>query len=119
LEKSKQIAESQGGSLKQTNNQLESLSNAQVVVAKSWSGWQGYDNRETESQIRKQYQNWMIDPQKMALTNNAGFMHCLPVRRNVVVHDDVIDGSNSWTKETAGLRMWTAMALLEAMLREI
>ncbi len=118
LEKSKQMAESQGGSLKQTHDQLDALSNAQVVVAKSWSGWDNYENREAESEVRKNHKNWIVDPQKMALTNNAGFMHCLPVRRNVVVCDEVIDGPQSWTKETAGLRMWTAMALLEAMLKE-
>ena len=119
LEKSHSIAESNGGSVQKTHDQREAFSGAQVVVAKSWSGWQGYENREAEAQTRTQYQNWIIDSDKMALTNQAGFMHCLPVRRNVVVRDEVIDGSQSWTKQTAGLRMWTAMALLEQMLGEM
>ena len=119
VEQSKNIAQSHGGSLKQSHNQIEALSGAQVVVAKSWSGWQNYGNRVKEAETRSRYHNWMIDVEKMARTNQAGFMHCLPVRRNVVVHDEVIDGPLSWTKQTAGLRMWTAMALFETMLGEI
>ena len=58
----------------------------------------------------------MVSADKMALTDSAGFMHCLPVRRNVVVSDEVLDSPSSWTRYTAGMRMWTAMALLEQML---
>ena len=116
LEKSKSIAEKQGGSFRQTNDQSSALSGANVVVAKSWSGWQGYGKREEEAVAREKHKDWIIDSEKMALTKRAGFMHCLPVRRNVVVCDAVIDGPNSWTKKTAGLRMWTAIALLESML---
>lgn len=119
LEQSKSIAQSRGGSLRYSHNQAESLKGAQVVVAKSWSGWHNYGNREKEAIIRSQHHNWIIDGEKMAKTNQAGFMHCLPVRRNVVVCDEVLNGSQSWTKQTAGLRMWTAMALLETMLGEI
>ena len=119
LEKSHTIAQSNGGSVTQTHDQKRAFSGAQVVVAKSWSGWENYENREEESQKRDQHQDWIINSEKMALTNQAGFMHCLPVRRNVVVCDDVIDGAQSWTKQTAGLRMWTAMALLEHMLGEL
>ena len=119
MDKTNSIAESHGGSFTQTHDQNQAFSGAQVIVAKSWSGWEGYENREEESYTRKKYQNWIVNREKMDLTNQAGFMHCLPVRRNVVVSDEVIDGENSWTKQTAGLRMWTAMALLEKMLGEI
>ena len=119
VEQGKTIAQSHGGSIQQSYDQVDALRGANVVVAKSWSGWQGYGNREKEAVIRSQYHNWMIDGEKMAHTNQAGFMHCLPVRRNVVVHDEVIDSPQSWTKETAGLRMWTAMALLETMFGEM
>lgn len=119
LEKSHTIAQSNGGSITQTHDQQQAFSGAQIVVAKSWSGWENYENRMEESQKRAQHQDWIVNSEKMALTNQAGFMHCLPVRRNVVVSDDVIDGAQSWTKQTAGLRMWTAMALLEQMLGEL
>ena len=102
-----------------THDWKEAYEGAQVVVAKSWSGVQGYGNRFVETQIRQNYQEWMVTPDKMALTDTAGFMHCLPVRRNVVVSDAVIDGPMSWTKYTAGMRMWTAMALLEEMLEQM
>ena len=119
LEKSSAIAQSNGGSFQRTHNQKQAFSGAHVVVAKSWSGWENYENREEETQNRKRHKDWIITTEKMDLTHQAGFMHCLPVRRNVVVCDDVIDGSQSWTKQTAGLRMWTAMALLEKMLGEV
>ena len=70
----------------------DGLRGAQVVVAKSWSGWDGYSDREEESKIRKTFSNWLVDATKMSYTANAGFMHCLPVRRNVVVADEVING---------------------------
>ena len=119
MERCSSIAGSQGGSLRVTHDWKDAYKGAQVVVAKSWSGVQGYGNRFFETQIRQNYQEWMVTPDKMALTDNAGFMHCLPVRRNVVVSDAVIDGPMSWTKYTAGMRMWTAMALLEEMLEQM
>ena len=53
--------------------------------------------------------------ERMAKTSGAGLMHCLPIRRNVVATDAVLDGPHSWVHETAGLRMWTTMALLERL----
>ena len=110
------LAEQGGGSLHVTHDLKEAYTGAQVVVAKSWSGMQGYADREAEARIRQGHRDWMVCPEKMALTDGAGFMHCLPVRRNVVVHDEVIDSPSSWTNHTAGMRMWTAIALLEQLL---
>jgi N-succinyl-L-ornithine transcarbamylase len=58
----------------------------------------------------------MITLDKMALTNNAKFMHCLPVRRNVVVADAVLDSPNSIVVQQAGNRVWAAQAVLKQML---
>ena len=110
------LATREGGSLRITHDPKEAYSGAQVVVAKSWSGVQGYGNRFAETQLRKSYSDWMVTAEKMQHTDSAGFMHCLPVRRNVVVSDEVLDSPSSWTHYTAGMRMWTAMALLEQML---
>jgi N-succinyl-L-ornithine transcarbamylase len=88
-----------------------------VVQAKAWSGWSGYGRREDEAEERRRHFGvWRLDGEAMALTDDAFFMHCLPVRRNVVVTDEVIDSPRSLTNETGGLRMWTAMALLERFL---
>ena len=59
----------------------------------------------------------MIDENKMKLTNNAKFMHCLPVRRNVVVEDDILDSKNSLVIEQANNRTYAAMAVLKNILQ--
>ena len=101
-----------------THDQASAMDGARVVLAKSWAGFSGYGRREEEAATRATLSDWRIDGDTMGRTDNAGFMHCLPVRRNVVVTDDVIDSANSWVYETAGLRMWTAMALLERLVTE-
>jgi len=59
----------------------------------------------------------MVDAEKMKLTNNAKFMHCLPVRRNVVVSDDVIDSKNSVVIEQANNRTYAAHYVLKEILK--
>ncbi len=102
-----------GGSVRVVHDPDAAMEGAQVVVAKSWSGWSGYGRREEEASIRATLGDWTVTPERLARTDSAGFMHCLPIRRNVVATDAVLDGPHSWIHETAGLRMWTAMALLE------
>lgn len=104
-----------GGGLTVSHDQQAAMRGARVVVAKSWGGWSGFEDREAEAVRRARLSSWRVNPEDMGLTDSAGFMHCLPVRRNVVVHDDVIDGPQSWVHREAHRRMWTAMALLEAM----
>ena len=111
-------AEATSGSVVVSHDQEEALRGARVVVAKSWSGFSGYGDREAECGRRAAHADWMVTADKMAGTADAGFMHCLPVRRNVVVDDAVLDGRASWVHEEAGLRMWTAMSLLERVLGE-
>ena len=109
-------ARSRGGDVRVMHEQAAAMEGAQVVVAKSWGGVPGYDDRALEAKRRADLGHWCVDERTMSATDGAGFMHCLPVRRNVVVSDGVLDGEASWAMETAGLRMWTAMALLEQML---
>lgn len=98
------------------HDQDEALRGARVVIAKSWSGTAGYGRRDEEAQVRAGLGDWQVTADKMGLTNDAGFMHCLPVRRNVVVSDAVIDGGCSWVREEAEMRLWTVLALLEQLL---
>jgi N-acetylornithine carbamoyltransferase len=88
------------------------LTGADVVYAKSWSGWSFYGRREEEAEARAAASAWRVD----AVPDGAGLMHCLPVRRNVVVGDAVLDGPASWVQEQAALRLWTAVAVLERQL---
>ncbi len=91
-------------------NQARALAGADFVYAKNWSSFSDY------GKIISPPENWMITPEKMALTNQAKFMHCLPVRRNVVVSDQVIDSPDSLVIEQAGNREFAAQAVLEKLL---
>lgn len=110
------LAGQHGGNVRISHDQDAALRGARVVYAKNWSGFSWYGRRDEEATARSGLGSWTVTGKKMALTEDAGFMHCLPVRRNVVVSDSVIDGPNSWTNETGGLRMWSAMAALERLL---
>lgn len=98
------------GNAKVTTNQDEALAQADFVFAKNWSAVEDY------GKILSTDSKWMITPEKMALTNNAKFMHCLPVRRNVVVADAVIDSPNSLVLQQANNRVYSAQAVLKQML---
>jgi N-succinyl-L-ornithine transcarbamylase len=98
------------GNAKVTNNQNEAFEGADFIYAKNWSSYQDY------GKILSQDPSWMISTQKMALTNNAKFMHCLPVRRNVVVEDAVLDSPNSLVIQQAGNRVWAAQVVIKEML---
>ncbi len=113
-----ELAQATSGTVRITDDQQAAFRGAKVVVAKSWSGFSGYGDRDAEQLRRAEHRDWTVTTDKMGLTDSAGFMHCLPVRRNVVVSDAVIDGDGSWVHEEAGLRLWTTMALLENILGE-
>jgi N-acetylornithine carbamoyltransferase len=110
------LAAAQGGAVRATGDRAAAIGGARVVVAKSWGGWSGYGRRDDEARRRAELASWRIEAADLA--RGAGLMHCLPVRRNVVIADAALDGPTSWVIETAHRRMWTAAALLEAMLAE-
>lgn len=93
-----------------TNDQDEALAGADFVYAKNWSSYEQYGT------ILSKDISWQITPQKMSLTNNARFMHCLPVRRNMIVHDDVIDSPASIILPQAKNRVTSMQTVLEIML---
>lgn len=94
-------------------NQDKALEGADFVYAKNWSSFKEYGKILTKDP------NWMVTEQKMSLTNNAKFMHCLPVRRNVVVSDEVLDSENSVVIQQAGNREFAAQAVLTEMLKAL
>jgi len=93
-------------------NQEEAFKNADFIYAKNWSAFNDY------GQVLKTDLDWMITPRKMDLTNNAKFMHCLPVRRNVVVADEVLDSKtkNSIVIQQANNRTYAAQIVLKKIL---
>lgn len=95
-----------------TADQDAALRDADFVYAKSWSSTSDYGSLGTG------LDDWQVTAEKMALTNDARFMHCLPVRRNVVVADAVLDNpEQSLTIQQAGNRQWAAQAALAMLLR--
>jgi N-succinyl-L-ornithine transcarbamylase len=82
------------------------------IYAKNWASYTSY------GQILSKDFGWTVNEEKMDLTNNAKFMHCLPVRRNVVVTDGVLDGSSSIVVEQAANREITAQAVLKMILED-
>ncbi|MDX2306427.1 MAG: N-acetylornithine carbamoyltransferase [Microscillaceae bacterium] len=91
-------------------DQNKALEDADFVYVKNWSSYTHY------GQVLSQDIDWMVTPEKMQLTNQGYFMHCLPVRRNVVVSDAVIDGAQSLVLPQAANRVFSAQAVLEAIL---
>ncbi len=94
-------------------DQRKAFADADFIYAKNWSSYQEY------GKILSTDSDWMVTAEKMTLTNNAHFMHCLPVRRNVVVADAVIDSDQSLVIEQAGNRAVIAQAVLKKILENL
>tara|TARA_S200000501_G_scaffold108323_1_gene101704 strand:- start:496 stop:1446 length:951 start_codon:yes stop_codon:yes gene_type:complete len=92
------------------HDQKEAFINADFIYAKNWSSYENY------GKVLINDSSWKIDRNKMSLTNNAKFMHCLPVRRNVVVDDDVIDSENSLVISQAENRIYSALIVLKKLI---
>jgi len=93
-----------------TNNQEEALADADFVYVKNWSAFEPY------GQIFPGNEDWMLTNEKLKITNIAKVMHCLPVRRNLELSDEILDGDSSIVVHEAGNRVWAAQAVLKRML---
>lgn len=97
------------------HDQRKALEGADFVYAKNWSAYEAPNYGKVLSQDR----DWTVDAEKMALTDNAAFMHCLPVRRNMIVTDDVIDSPRSLVIQEAANREISAQTVLKRMLESL
>ncbi len=93
------------------HDQDRALKNADFVYVKNWSTYQDYGKMYTNNP------EWMLTTKKLSLTNQAKLMHCLPVRRNVELSDEVLDGPNSVVTRQAGNRVWAAQSVLSEILK--
>lgn len=98
-----------------THNQDEALIGADFVYAKNWSAYTDPNYGKVLSTDR----SWTVTSEKMALTNNAFFMHCLPVRRNMIVSDDVIEAPTSLVIPEAANREISAQVVLKRILESL
>ena len=94
-------------------NQDKAFENADFIYAKNWSNYNDY------GKVTNTDKNWTVTAEKMKLTNNAKFMHCLPVRRNVIVADEVIDSENSIVIQQAHNRTYSAQLVLQKILKRL
>ncbi|MCU4174749.1 N-acetylornithine carbamoyltransferase [Carboxylicivirga sp. N1Y90] len=94
-------------------DQNKAFENADFIYAKNWASYSEY------GQILSKDRSWTVDEEKMKLTNNAKFMHCLPVRRNMIVSDEVIDSENSIVIDEAANREVSAQVVIKRMLENL
>lgn len=103
------------GGARVTHDQDEALRGADFVYAKNWSAYEGDNYGKVLSRDR----SWTVTKEKMALTDNAFFMHCLPVRRNMIVSDEVIESPRSLVIPEAANRVVSAQTIIKKMLESL
>lgn len=106
-----QLSETFSAGIPTTHNQEEAFAGADFIYAKNWSSYTAYGQTPTVTE------DWTITSEKMSLTNQAQFMHCLPIRRNVVASDAVIDGSLVY--QQAKNREYAAQTVLQNLLEDL
>jgi N-succinyl-L-ornithine transcarbamylase len=94
-------------------NLQEALAGADYIYVKNWSSYKEY------GKILPFSEGWMMDNEKLQLTNDAKVMHCLPVRRDLELSSEILDGPNSLVIQEAGNRLWAAQAVLKTLLQDI
>jgi N-succinyl-L-ornithine transcarbamylase len=95
------------------HDQQEALKDADFIYVKNWSAFEPY------GKVLPGNENWMLTNESLKTTNNAKVMHCLPVRRNLELSDEILDGPNSVVVHEAGNRVWAAQAVLKDILESL
>jgi N-acetylornithine carbamoyltransferase len=117
MEKAQKAAAAAGGSVTETADRVAALDGARVVYAKEWGSTAYYGDIEADLRLRADLNHWRVDESWFAKTSpDAKLMHCLPVRRNVAVADEVLDGPRAVVKRAAFNRLVVQMAVLHRML---
>lgn len=117
MDKARSAATAAGGSVTETDDRSAALEGAQVIYAKSWSSTRHYGNRVADEEHRRGLDDWCVDESWFTTAQpDCRFMHCLPVRRGVVVADEILDGPRSVVIQEAQNRMYAQMAVLHQML---
>lgn len=117
MQKASNAAAASGGSVRETDQRDEAMEDAHIIYAKSWSSTQHYGDKLNDQKLREQHLNWCVDEQWFnKAKDDCRFMHCLPVRRGVVVADEILDGPRSVVIPEARNRMLAQMAVLHQML---
>lgn len=108
-----------GGSLEETSERAAALGGARIVCAKSWGRLDAYGQPPERTRPADDLRaEWIVDEAAMARTDDAWFLHCLPIRRNVIATDAVLDSRRSAVARQAANRLWSAAALLARLLSD-
>ncbi len=105
-----ELAPQFAGNARIEHDQMKAFEGADFIYAKNWSSYKEY------GQILSKDMSWTVGARQMAVTNNAYFMHCLPVRRNMIVTDEVIDSPQSLVIPEAANRVVSAQVVMKRML---
>lgn len=117
MARARHAADTSGGRVRETSDRREALEGAVALYAKSWASPLHYGDGEAETAIRQRLTGWRVDPDWFdRAAPGCRFLHCLPVRRNVVVADAVLDSARSAVVPQAHNRMWVQMAVLHRLL---
>ena len=117
MAKARAAADRSGGSVVETDDRVEAMTGAHVIYAKSWSSTGHYGDRVADEKLRSDLNDWQVDePWFKPAKDDCRFMHCLPVRRGVVVSENVLDGPRSVVIHEARNRMFAQMAVLHQMM---
>ena len=117
MSKANEAAEANGGSVVETDDRVAAMEGAHVIYAKSWSSTEHYGDRIKDQELRNELVDWCVDdPWFENARDDCRFMHCLPVRRGVVVSEPVLDGPRSVVIPEARNRMLAQMAVLHQMM---
>ena len=118
MSKAHKAAEASGGSVRETSDRREALEGAQVLYAKEWGSTQYYGDSEADGRLRAGLTDWCVKEDWFAnAASDCRLMHCLPVRRNTAVADEVLDGPRSVVQREAYNRLVVQMAVLYKLLK--
>jgi N-acetylornithine carbamoyltransferase len=118
MQKAREAATLSGGQVIETADRREAMEGAHVIYAKSWTSTRHYGDQLGDQKLREELVSWCVDEPWFANARpDCKFMHCLPVRRGVVVADRILDGPRSVVIQEARNRMVVQMAVLYRMLR--
>jgi N-acetylornithine carbamoyltransferase len=118
MAKARAAAASSGGTVSETTDRAAALAGAHVLYAKEWGSPACYGNAEAETALRQPLVDWRVQESWFAGARaDCHFMHCLPVRRNVAVADEVLDGPRAQVLREAANRMVVQMAVLYRLLK--
>lgn len=117
MDKARAAAEASGGSLRETSDRAEALEGAHVIYAKEWGSTTHYGDAAADAKLRAGLADWCVRNAWFdTAASDCRLMHCLPVRRNVAVADEVLDGPRSIVQREAYNRLTAQMAVLHRLL---